>query len=244
MLRSDGFMELNSERTMRKLAKARLTGGVIACTAICVTLFFAKLAFDYQHTFRGWISAHPMEVTLDLSRPGTVTVPFHQTCSVSHGEGVFVDGGLKDDGEQIPQAELNGLSGSIVIQNAADEEIVARHFKVSEATLSDSPGNSGLVSGGQMLVEIPTFSQGEYTATITIEKGVAALSGQTQRLYAKYQLCGLEQIPVVVLGFISFCAGVVGLFALVAVLPGFLRSGIWREVIKAPPPPESQSEET
>jgi hypothetical protein len=51
-----------------------------------------------------------------------------------------------------------------------------------------------------------------------------------QTLYSKYELCGLERMPAMIVGVGAFGAGLIGIVAAVCVLPGLVRSGIRRKV--------------
>jgi hypothetical protein len=71
------------------------------------------------------------------------------------------------------------------------------------------------------------FRTGDYVVTIRVDSGAAALAEKQQTIYAKYQFCGLEQMPATIAGAIAFGAGIIGLVAAVCLLPGLLRRGIF-----------------
>ncbi|MEQ9071906.1 MAG: hypothetical protein RLO18_34540, partial [Gimesia chilikensis] len=187
-----------------------------------------KLSWDANSRFEQAIKARPMEAVLDLSQPGTVTVPFQQTCSISHGEGIYLD--LKEVKTDKERVEILGrFSGSIVIHDLAGNEIMKRGLSTSQASE---------MNGEVRLADLPTFAEGDYKATITVDTPGIASPHSRQTIYARYELCGLEQIPVVVFGFISFCAGFVALVSGSTTLPGWWRHGIWKPV----PPEEPEAE--
>lgn len=43
-----------------------------------------------RRSFEQWQTAKPFEGAIDLSRPGKHVFPFEQTCSISHGETVWL----------------------------------------------------------------------------------------------------------------------------------------------------------
>ncbi len=53
-------------------------------------------------------------------------------------------------------------------------------------------------------------------------------------MYAAYQLCGAEALPMIEAGAFALAAGIIGVVAAVCVLPGLLRYGVRRNV-----PPEN-----
>lgn len=214
---------------MRKLAIGRIIGLIIALVLISIAYSFGAAAFRFKENFQEWIVARPMETTIDLSQPGKVSIPFHQTCSVSHSELIALQCDIKDEEGNVPDGLLTGLSASIVITDAEGSEIESRelvHYGVH-------PRNDRMIqnmTGEIILADIPTFRTGNYTATIIVEDGVTALADYPQTIYARYQLCGCEQIPVYTLGFVSFVIGTIGLIVLMIVFPGLLRFGFWRSI--------------
>ncbi len=207
---------------MRKLALGRMLGLLLTVFALVVTVAFLKFAWDFDTLFQAWLTARPMETKLDLSQPGTVTIPFQQTCSTSHGEGIYLDCDVRNEQGAVPNGLFSEFSGSVVIHDLSGKEIVNRRLTVSDA---DS------VSGELLLVDLPTFQTGDYAATIRVDSGVPSLAGHPQFIYAKYQLCGLEKMPVAICGFISFCAGCVTLLIGGFAVPAFCRKGIWKHIV-------------
>ncbi|WP_298862437.1 hypothetical protein [uncultured Gimesia sp.] len=222
---------------MRKLAIGRLTGVVLALLSIMSAVFFYSSANYMFEQFQKWTTARPMMTEIDFSQPGTITVPFRQTCSISHGEGIFLDHDVKDENGALPVGLLSGLSARIVIHDQEGKEIVRR----SLIDYRDQPLGSRIVRvapGEILLADLPTFKTRQYTATITIDEGLPALAGLPQTIYAKYQLCGCEQMAGAIFSFYSFSAGFIGLIAVLVVTPGLWHSGIWRDV-KVEVKPES-----
>ncbi|QDU09405.1 hypothetical protein [Gimesia aquarii] len=214
---------------MRKLAIGRIIGLIIALVLISIAYSFGVSAFRFKENFQEWIVARPMETTIDLSQPGKVSVPFHQTCSISHGELIVLDCNIKDEAGNVPDGLLTGLSASITFTDAEGNEVDSREL----VHLGVHPQNGRIirnVAEDIILADIPTFRTGNYTATIIVEDGVAALADYPQTIYARYQLCGCEQIPVYTLGFVSFVIGTIGLIVMLCVVAGLIRFGVWQNV--------------
>ena len=169
--------------------------------------------------FHQWLTARPMETAVDLSRPGEITVPFQQTCSISHGEAFYFKCDLDGASMEKPEQLFQDLSAKITIKDADGNEI--ENAKINSATVHNWDDDI-------ILAEIAPFQTGKYVATIRIESGVPALANKQQTVYAKYQFCGVEQVPAVVVGAVAFGAGLIGVVSALCVLPGLLRYGIWR----------------
>lgn len=60
-----------------------------------------------------------METTIDLSKPGETTVLLHQTCSISHGEALYLRCELDDEWRKF----FSALSGSVVIKDSNGNEV-------------------------------------------------------------------------------------------------------------------------
>jgi hypothetical protein len=205
--------------TMRKIAIGRVIGLLLALLGTGLSVWFACDAVRSNAEFYEWLDARPMETAIDLSIPGETKIPFHQTCSIAHGEALYID----VDSNEVPPKRLEelfkGLLGKIIIEDSAGNEIVTAGI------------NSKSVQhwGGQiMLTGIAPFENGDYIATIRVESGAANLAHKQQTLYAEYQLCGLEKMPAMIAGAIAFGSGLIGLVCTLCVLPGLLQSGFRR----------------
>jgi len=205
---------------MRRLATSRIVGLIIAVAGFGVSIWCARDALRMNAEVHQWIDARPMESAVDLSKPGETSVPFHQTCSTSHGEALFLECDLPDDMKGSLDGLFKDLSASVVIQ-AADGSAIE--------TVKIDGQNVRLWDDKIMLAGFAPFRKGDYVAALRVDRGAPGLAGNRQVLYAKYQLCGLEEMPVALAGAFALGAGIIGLVAAVCVLPGLLRGGIWRE---------------
>ena len=204
---------------MRQIATGRIVGLLIAIIGVGVAIWCARDAIRMNAEFHQWLDARPMETAIDLSKPGETTVPFHQTCSISHGEALYLDCDLDEESKQNTEELFAALSGNVIIKDSNGNEIES--VKINNTTVQYWDGKI-------ILTGFAPFRNGDYNATIRIDSGVAALADKEQAIYAKYQLCGLEQMPAMIAGAFAFGAGIIGLVAAVSVLPGLLQCGIWR----------------
>jgi hypothetical protein len=173
-----------------------------------------------NNEFHQAFEARPMETAIDLSKPGELTVPFRQTCSMAHGEALYVDCDSDEVVKQNLEELLNGLSGNVVIMASDGNEVETVRFNNKTAQYWE---------GKVLLTWIAPFRNGDYVATIRVDSGAAALANKQQTIYAKYQLCGLEQMPAAITGGFALGASLIGFVAAVCVLPGLLRCGFWRD---------------
>jgi len=203
---------------MRRIATGRIVGLLIAVVGIGVAIWCARDAIRMNAEFHQWLDACPMETIIDLSQPGETTVPFSQTCSISHGEALYLKCDLDADSKENLEELFKDLSGNVVIRDSDGNEIES--VKINNTTTQYWDGKI-------MLTGFAPFRNGDYVATIRVDSGASALADKQQTIYAKYQLCGLEQMPAIIAGAFAFGAGIVGVVSVVCVLPGLLRCGIW-----------------
>jgi hypothetical protein len=211
---------------MRNIATGRIVGLLIAIIGVGISIWCAREAVRMNAGFHQWLDARPMETVIDLSKSGETTVPFHQTCSISHGEALYLNCDLDEKSKQNTEDLFATLNGNVVIKDSDGHEIES--VKISNKTVQYWDGKI-------MLAGFAPFRNGDYIATIRVDSGVAALVDKEQTIYAKYQLCGLEQMPAMIAGAFAFGAGIIGIVAALCVLPGLLRCGIWRNTENAEP---------
>jgi hypothetical protein len=205
---------------MPKIAIGRVIGLLLAFLGIGLGAWFAYDAVRRNAEFYEWLDARPMETAIDLSTPGETRVAFHQTCSISHGEALYVNVD-SDEASGLSLEELfNGLSGNIVIEDSAGTEIGTA--RINSKTVQRWEGQI-------MLAGIAPFRNGDYIATIRVDSGAPNLAEKQQIIYAEYQLCGLEKMPAMIAGVIAFGTGLIGLVSSFCVLPGLLHSGLRRD---------------
>ena len=162
-----------------------------------------------------------METAIDVSRPGETTARFRQICRVYGGEPLYLKCDLNDESGHDPVELFRDLSADITIRDSEGNEIT--NAKISGKTVQCWRGKI-------MLAKLAPFPIGDYVATVRVDSGVPALAGKEQTIYAKYLLGDLEQMCAWIAGAFALGAGIVGAASAACVLPGLLRSGIWRKV--------------
>jgi len=207
---------------MRKIAVGRVVGLMIAASGVTASVYYACDSYRRNKEFHRWFEDRPIHFTVDLSKPGDVTVPFHQTCGTSHGEALFIK--LTPDVESDDEiGELfDGFSATIIISDADGTEI--EQATIGKSTIERWNGSEDL-----LLTDIAPFQKGEYLATLRVEATAPQLANREQVIYAKYQLCGLEQFPAFIVGAFSLGAGIIGVGASICVVPNLRRHGFRRD---------------
>jgi hypothetical protein len=183
-------------------------GRVVAATASLLFLGFGVLCFceglKLNDDFEQWLTAKPMEGTIDLSVPGQFVFPFNQTCSSSHGESVSLVI-LTEPFKELTAAELlAGLDARLeVVEKETSKKVVSALFEIR---WPDDLANRPIP-----IFNIAPFRKGTYQATVTVTGGATKLKGVAQRIEGSYQLCGLEKLPAqiaLILGCISVGLGI------------------------------------
>ena len=204
---------------MRRIAVGRILGVIIAVIGISASIYCAFESMRANHEFHEWLEARPMNIAIDLSRPGETKTSFRQTCSISHGEAIFCQCNLDDASEKKPEELFKGFAADVVIKDSDGNEI--EHAKIDSTTVQQGDGDI-------LLARFAPFQNGDYVATIRIDSGAPAFANKDQLLYARYQLCGLEQMPAFISGLFALGAGMIALVSIACVLPGLFRDGLWR----------------
>jgi len=176
---------------------------------ICLALafgscYFVVQAIHYQQRVDEWKQATPAEFKIDLSIAGDHSGPLDQTTQRPCKE---IIGVRVESSQPVTRELLNGLVGTISIVSDQQEVIgtYPLHFgnyhewlRLPEKTLE--------------LHYSHPWSTGHYTLCVHVEKPAPALNDVPQTLIVRYELCGIEGMPVLVL---SVLAGICGVPALI-----------------------------
>ncbi len=124
--------------------------------------------------------------------------------------------------EEEAVACVTGLKGRLWIEGKDREILIDTDF--SDVSFGASSGIGPQDHALRPALRIYPFRKGIYTLRLTIESGAPALRDVSQQLVARYELCGLEEIPAVV------CAGfAAGCLVLLAITLAVVRWGIRRQ---------------
>lgn len=196
-----------------KLPGGRNISYAVAGLLCVVGVFFLITAYRYRQDFYRWQEASPIDIAIDLSKPGQFTGGFKQTCHIAHGEVLCL---------RLPP---NMLANSAWPNRLHDLRFVAQirdkngMETVREEFTGDLFGTNYQPNGTLALLPFPPFGNGEYQLILTVTEGVPALQGTPQRLVARYMLCGLEMMPAfIVMGMGIGSFALAGIIALITAL--------------------------
>jgi hypothetical protein len=197
----------------------RIVACVIAAILIATTLYFTTEWYRLGRDLDECADARPVSVAVDFSRPGTIRAPFKQAYTLPDGEAFYL--AMPFD---IPVARalelLRGLDGTITITDSEGNEILVK-------TISpEAPETTA--AGPILLADFVPFAKGDYTVTIDITTGAPALAGTQQTLFAKYEMCGFEPMPVMLAAFLAILCAVPAVVLTAFLTVGFVRRGIRR----------------
>lgn len=207
-----------------RISIRRVVALIFAIILLGGASYFALQCHWLHREYVSWIEARPLMTPLDLSRPGTMSAPLHQTCDMSHGEAFMLTVSTGGDSSQ-PQP-LHDLEGTITIKNAGGEDV-----ETLEMTQTIEPDPS--LDQTIILTYFHPFPVGEYTATITVIHGAEALRGADQTVHVEYLLCGLEQMPQLFAGGLACLFALPGLIIATLTAIGLRRHGFAVEVSHA-----------
>ena len=75
----------------KKLPIGRIVMGVFALLFIWFSVGSFISAAKYKARVDQWVTAHPIELDVDLSQPGKYTGEFIQTCEACHSEELYLE---------------------------------------------------------------------------------------------------------------------------------------------------------
>ncbi|MEX0777993.1 MAG: hypothetical protein WD042_20000 [Phycisphaeraceae bacterium] len=200
------------------ISKRRIAGTFVALVMGAVGVHFAFEAVRLSRQFDDWLVAEPARFSVDLSRAGSVEVPFVQTCDIAHGEAILLQL-VEPAGEAT--VLLARLRGSIEVIAADGNVVVSDGFPGPRGWDLPAPGTD------IELAYFSPFKRGRYTLRMRVIDPVPALAGRTQTVLAKYRLCGLEKLPAAIATVFAIGAGAPALVVAGGTAVGFKRHG-WR----------------
>lgn len=190
--------------------------GLIIATTVAVAFLLGTVYLFFEacrcnRRFDQWVTAEPVRMKVDLSKPGTFTGQFHQTCDSAHGQYLYIEPGSNAASENL-FVLLQSADATILITDVGGDEIL----KTGLDLYADGVGN--IAVDDPLVGYFCPFPKGEYTLTLTVQKGAGVSAASHLSLVGRYALCGLEGFSVVIFtvaGVISLCItvpAVIGVF--------------------------------
>ena len=209
---------------MTEIAIGRVIGTLISIASFGIAIWFADQAVVLNRHVQLGLYSRPMEATLDLSRPGRATAPFHHACDLSSILLFYVELNTDDVKGNSAQELFRGMSGRIVIKDPASGTIVGKTM-FDERTVEVDRSNGKL-----SFTHMPAFPLGDYIAKIYVDSGGTGLAGKKQKVHASYRVDGMYEGIAFLGAALAIAATVTGLVSGALVLPGIVRGGFRRAV--------------
>ena len=186
--------------------KRKALVGLIIVTVVTVafllgTVYLFTEACRCNRQFDQWVTAEPVRMKVDLSKPGTFIGKFHQTCQSAHGQYLYIEPAGKEESENL-FALLQDVDATIRITDVDGDEVLKTGLDL------DSDGMGNIEPDHLGVAYFYPFPKGGYTLTLTVHKGTEASDASDVALVGRYALCGLEGFSVVILtvaGIVSLC---------------------------------------
>ncbi len=177
-----------------KIPIGRTISIVIALVLIYFGIRMLQESQQYYGKFHQWQKAEPVRLKADLSKRGSYSAPFVQTCSISHGESLYVEAGKTFSSNDEAIALIKGMKGKLWIIDPNDEKIVNMNFTDTDFELWWHKANSPVPE-----LWIPALPNGKYTLHLTIEEPAKALANIKHILVGRYVLCGCALAPAFIM---------------------------------------------
>jgi len=174
---------------MKKLPIGRTVAYVVAGLLLVLAVHFFLKSGRLHREAEAWAVARPVEMPVDLSKPGHYSSSLVQVCPKCHSQVFCLSVPPQVAGKTAPTELLAGLQAKCTITDGAGKVIV------SEALTSALPWEDRLFRRAIPLFSICPFERGTYTLSLSVTEGAAALAGVRQVFLARYRFCGIEFLP-------------------------------------------------
>jgi len=164
---------------------------------MAVGIFLLLQSWKHWRLLRRCLQDRPLDIAVDLSRPGKYESSFHLKYTCGFGYDLLLmlpsSAGVARGGDAL----FAGLdaSCSIVDVHGTERLPVARMGKISPEIVGDMPARPIHLHS----IRIP-FPEGRYTFRLTVSQGTPRLSGIEQRLVMKYLVGAEGAVPFIFLG--------------------------------------------
>lgn len=169
-------------------------GRVILCTIGAGLLLIGIFcATDYMRMSRGLEAARTArmgEVQVDLSKAGQTRVPARFEFTAAHGISLLLTG--------ASEASLKELNARVAVAANDDPKLEWRDIKLEYCRWI----------GDEVELYRTMGAPRDFAFVLDVQRPAPAMAGQERRLYARYELCGLENLAVTISGAFAIGAGV------------------------------------
>ena len=181
---------------MEQTARRRFPiGRAILCT-IGAALLYACVYYAYEHVrlsreLEAARTARMGETQVDLSKAGQIRVPARFDFRAAHGISLILTG--------ASEKSLGGLGARVAVAAKGDLGLEWQEIKLEYCRQI-----------GDDIELCRDGAPGQFTFVLDVQRPVPAMVGQERKLYARYELCGLEALVVTIAAAYSIGAGILG----------------------------------
>ena len=194
----------------RPLPIKRIVAICLAVALLATAGHFFPQYLDVKRQLRAGKTDQPVDIEVDLSRPGEYTGPFVQTCAMSHDQRLTLHLGEEVATAEEAAALLGGLDATFAVYRTDDTPVI-------ELELMDLGRHQAYPAAYLEGQRFAPFAKGSYRFRLTVRQPAAALSGVRQQLTARYELCGLEGFALVAGAAATFGPLIAGVLVVVIV---------------------------
>jgi hypothetical protein len=197
----------------KEKSTGKIVAFMIAGWLIIAGIFSVVQEYKILREFRRQTETRPLDLSVDLSQPGTFTVPFKQSWRTCCRQTIDLHIPPHALAKHLPSELLASLDFTWQITDT-DGSVVA-----DKESAGQPDWDKGPYEGMIPLAYFRPFALGDYTFSCTVVTGAPALAGLEQRLVCRYRPCGLETLPALfccIIGIASFAAA--GIILLVVLI--------------------------
>lgn len=182
-------------------------GLAIFLSAMCLLFIYFGVR-NYQHSSQ-WkqmcdtaAAAELLSMPVDFSQPASIDVPFTQTHDMTCQNLIRIDTAPPYPTFDAAYAAFDGIMGEFEITHQEGKSVYKANFDTgcitADAAHPEAPTNTPAANEHFPAFRFRPPRIGEYRLKLTVTNGAPALAGIPQTLTMRYQLCGIEYMPVAV----------------------------------------------
>ena len=173
---------------------ARLIGYTLAAGLLVAAVNSWRTATLIQTEVDAAKTAVRLRMPLDLATAGEYCAPLHETFRNSHGAPIEIHTTPPwKDQDEATQA-IKGLAGTCTIVNP--DGTLVETFDLADRLYARPP--RGDTTTPLLLIAMQPPERGDYECRIKITTPAPSLAGRTQEALGRYEICGMEEGPVMI----------------------------------------------
>ncbi len=202
----------------RTLAAGRTWGFCISLTLAVLSIIAAIQSYRWNASFLQWFDDIPMRVEIDPTIKSDYQTSYIQTCEISHGAFLVCSEPVEPSDYNSEVKKLANLRGTFQLKSENGNATMPVEFRGD---------NTEYRLGRISFLRIPMVRNGTYSAEIQILDNLDSDASQPIQFMAKYELCGLENLPSQLLCWAAIGLGAIGGLGLLIVVPNICERGFY-----------------